>query len=112
MNSNTALDVETGLPSRQALDMFVRLARRVGRKTTLIRLTWLGDSRPTEHQAKAVAHALSACKDDAALAARLDDTQFAVLLCEEENGSHSFLSRLRDWLEPHLPLSISFHAEA
>lgn len=106
-SKGAVLDVETGLPTKKALEIFVALARRVGRDTTLITLRWLGDTRPTEIQARSVAQALSASKDDADLAVRLDENEFTVALTDSYDATHTFLSRLKEWLEPHLPLSIS-----
>lgn len=110
-SSSSVLDVETGLPSKKALDVFVSLAQRVGRKTTLVRLKWLGESLPTQTQARCVAQALSASKQTSELAVRLDEKEFTVALSDDVDAPHRFLKRLAEWLEPHLPLSISFGQE-
>ena len=107
-DARESFDVETGLFTRKALDTYVRLAGRCRQPLTVVALTWKGESAPTSQQVRVVADALCTCQDDAALAARVSENQFAVATMVDATVAQTLMRRLRQLLEGHLPVSVSF----
>lgn len=105
-----ALDLETGLPSKRALDAYVKMAGQSRQRLTLLALRWKGHAAPTRHELRDVAALLCACKDDTSLAARVAEDQFAVATCADERLTQTLVSSLKRNLEARFPVSVSVEA--